>query len=224
MCWYLLPKPDCLAGRSPCCCALQEEAEPHGKDFEFENLSLNAGFTYWLHDFRQPIYQPCLPHTVVRIKIKTRIVDVKLHCEVKVPADLCVCVCFFCFLKCSSFNKITLFKNENAKKCIKRYLVSICLFPRSALPSLQVTISVGFCCVSRVSQCTRGSGDRLCGTSCFHSAYQRALEAFPCQCIATSVQLHYLALSGCSTVYLTSSSTSGTWGVAHLLLVQTIFQ
>lgn len=43
---------------------------------------LLTGFTYWLHDFRQPIYQPCLPRTVVRIKIKTRIVVVELHCEV----------------------------------------------------------------------------------------------------------------------------------------------
>lgn len=136
-----------------------------------------------------------------------------------------MCVCFFCFLKCSSFNKITLFKNENAKKCIKRDLVSISVSFRAVLcpPFRSPFLSASVVCL-RVSQRARGSGDRLCRASCFHSTYQRALEAFPCQCIATSVQLHYLPLSGCSTVYLTSSSTSGTWGVSCLLLVQTIFQ
>lgn len=51
------------------------------------------GFEYRLYDFRQ--FTPTLPALqCCRIKIKMRTVDMRLHCEMKHPIDLCVCFCF----------------------------------------------------------------------------------------------------------------------------------
>lgn len=95
----LWPAASAVSAKSPS--AVEEGAEPHGKA-EFEDLVLNLktwvwiwrpGFEYKLYDFRQ--FTPTLPALqCCRIKIKMRTVDMRLHCEMKHPIDLCVCFCF----------------------------------------------------------------------------------------------------------------------------------
>lgn len=80
--------PAALAVSAKSLSAVEEGAEPRGKGWIWR-----PGFEYKLYDFRQ--FTPTLPALqCCRIKIKMRTVDMRLHCEMKHPIDLCVCFCF----------------------------------------------------------------------------------------------------------------------------------